>query len=860
MDSAYFRRLEAAFIRIEEANSDVERQQLILAYSNSDPDLVDELSTLIALQKEQMHNRTRASEKNFFDLLLTTLGEGSRKDTTDSLLDFLSEASGSSSEEVITSLRGFSFTRLIATGPTGFVFEGVDETLGRRVAIKVLAPSIATDLPSRERFLNEAVLASSINHENVIDVYHVSTDQLSKIVFFVMEWYEGESLQHWLNGDYFTKESSRFRLSIFQELACGLDAIHQAGIIHRDLKPGNVMINEVVGTLKILDFGIAINSVTTAQTIVPAGTPLYMAPEQMAGDLPTPSTDLFALAEIACVLFAGYHPFEANNLEDLHQKLLAGPERLRTDPSISKILKSVLLKGLSHEPVHRFEDGNSFRLAIEETMNSAGTTAGRLTITPEINSTAETSGQTNKQFRESTSTFWKPFGWVLATVLLIGFMYLAWNQLDAGVGVQPRLIENVTLPKKGEWISESHFKNYEEIGFEKVSLGEASRDQKDQFAKEHPELSRNLGWSNFDPNDRWLVQQDLVSAELYHRVMGLQNTGRSEDAPISNINYYDVKEFCEKLSKNCPDGLFYRPVSKNQLCFAMFGKRHFIDGVAIEDLNSTFKKLSLGQVPPESDSLSLPLVDGLFGRYWEWTDSYTIKSANPNGVVSYTERIETPHERSQQIMGGGQTDIFVHRLNMASGMNDFYHESDNLVSVLEEDGQTAYLHPVTCDRPGWVSYRYKFPKGILGASIGNGLDLLREDSKGGIKVRFRTTESDPKLDKCEWHEIYEGAESTIQPFTRDAISPTSFDVSDLLSGAIDVEIKYWLQSPEEPTYYEQLARTVDTRSQSNRTLEFEVTSGGRLESMRQFSTVPASFRHPLLSFRVMAKAIVPNQD
>ena len=79
------------------------------------------------------------------------------------------------------------------------------------------------------------------------------------------------------------------------------------------------------------------------------------------------------------------------------------------------------------------------------------------------------------------------------------------------------------------------------------------------------------------------------------------------------------------------------------------------------NLNSTFKKLSLGQVPPESDSLSLPLVDGLFGRYWEWTDSYTIKSANPNGVVSYTERIETPHEPSQQIMGGGQTDIFVHR-------------------------------------------------------------------------------------------------------------------------------------------------------------------------------------------------------
>ena len=859
MDSSYFERLEAAFNCVQDAGSEVERQQIILALSNTDPDLVEELSTLVTLKNERVYNKNRASDKKLFDLLLTTLGEGSRRDTDSCLLDFLSEASGTSSGDAIASIRGFAFKSLIATGPTGFVFEGLDETLGRKVAIKVLAPSIADDRTSRNQFLSEAILASSIEHQNVIDVYHVSTEQKSKIVFFVMEWYEGESLQSWLNCNRICRDSLPYRLSLFREIARGLEAIHKAGIIHRDLKPGNVMINSGVGTLKILDFGIAINTVSGSQTIPLAGTPLYMAPEQMAGELLTPKTDLFALAEIACVLFAGYHPFEANNLDDLHQNLLAGPERLRTDPSISKILKSVLLKGLSHEPVHRFEDGNSFRLAIEETMNPVGTTARRLTITSEINSAAKTSGQASKQFRESSSTFWKPLGWAVLTVVLIGFTYLAWNQLGAGVGVQARLIENVALPKKGEWISESYFKNYEEIGFKTFSLGEASRDQKDQFAKEYPKLSSNLGWANFAPQDRWFVQQDLVSAELYHRVMGLQNTGFSADAPIANINYYDVKGFCEKLSKNCPDGLIYEPVSRNQLCFAMFGKRHFMDGVAIEDLNSTFKKLSVGQVPSESDSLSLPLIDGLFGEYWEWTDSYTIKPANPNGVVSYIERIETPHERSQQIMGGGQTDIFVHRLNMASGMNDFYHESDNLVSALEEDGQTAYLHPVACNRPGWVSYRYKFPKGILRASIGNGLDLLREDSKGGIKVRFRTSESDPKLDKCEWHEIYDGAESTAQPISRDAL-PLRLDVSDLLSGAIDVEIKYWIQSPEEPTYYEQLARTVDTRSSTNRTLEFVVTSGGRLESMRQFSTVPASFRHPLLSFRVMAKAIVPNQD
>ena len=87
-----------------------------------------------------------------------------------------------------------------------------------------------------------------------------------------------------------------------------------------------------------------------------------------------------------------------------------------------------------------------------------------------------------------------------------------------------------------------------------------------------------------------------------------------------------------------------------------------------------------------------------------------------------------------------------------------------------------------------------------------------------------------------------------------------FDVSDILKGAIDVEVKYWVESPDEPTFYEQIGRTLDTRSREMRPMEFVVTAGGRLESMRQYSSVPASFRHPFLSFRVMAKSIGQNQD
>ena len=853
MDSTYFRRLEAAFNCVEDASTDAERQQIIVALNCSDPDLVDELSTLLALNNERVYNRSQASDKNLFDLLLTTLGEGSRKDSTASLLDFLSRTHGTSSENAIASLRGFSFRNLIATGPTGFVFEGFDEMLRRRVAIKVLAPSIASEPGTRGRFLSEARLATSITHQNVIDVYHVSADQDSTIVFFVMEWFEGESLQHWLGTNGFSKESFAFRFSIFQELAIGLSAIHEAGIIHRDLKPGNVMISKSGDTLKILDFGIAISSVSDNRTIPLAGTPLYMAPEQMAGELLTQRTDLFALAEIACVLLAGYHPFDASDLKDLTNKLEQGPEALRADSLIAPNLKSVLLKCLSQDPSGRFEDARSFRIAVEQALPEFSNRVGRNSVGSGGNSIDKKAIAEKGKLRELIRRLAIPMSLAIGSLFLIGSAYLLWNNAGSDVDIKAPSIADVGQRQKGKWLDEEHFENYEGVSFRKIAVGEASRDQKDQFAKEYPELSKNLGWSNFDSDDRWLVMEDLVSVQLYRRVMGLEDGEALVGNPISNIDYSDVKEFCRKLSENCPDGFLYSPVSKNQLCYAMFGQQYFIEGVPIEELKTTFQRLSNGQSADSQNMLTPPLINGLFGEYWEWTDGATIKSAHPNGVVNYMERIETPHERSYQIMGGGQSDIFVHRFNMASGMNDFYYDSDNLQSALEEDGQTAYLHPIVCDRPGWVSYRYRFPNGIRRAHIGNCISLLREDSQGGIEVRFRNSESASNLDDCNWVAVYDGAASKAQPFSADEIKPWRVDVSELLAGAIEVEIKYWIQSPREPTIYEQIARTVDTRSLTKRTMEFAVTAEGRLESMRQFSTVPASYRHPLLSFRVMAE-------
>lgn len=850
MDSTYFKRLETAFNNVEEASTDAQRQEIISTLNLSDPDIVEELETLISLKKEQDLIKSQSSDKSLFDLLLTTLGEGSRKDSSASLLHYLSETHGTSGSDEIAILRGFSFRKLIATGATGFVFEGWDEILCRQVAIKVLSPSIASEASSKSRFLSEARLATSIDHKNVIDVYHVSADQDSILVFFVMEWFEGGTLQDWLDHNDFGLATLRSRISIFSELVLGLDAIHETGIIHRDLKPGNVMINEKTRDLKILDFGLAINPAVDAEKVTLAGTPLYMAPEQMEGASLSTKTDLFALAEIACLLFTGTHPFEARDLDDLSRQLLKGPDGLRANPSIDPNLKDVLLKGLCREPSGRYENAKSFGVAIENAFADV--------CLPELNNSTipllvPTQSQSPNRFRDFSSWLVNPLVWVVVVCLSVGGAYLLRGDSAQQAVENPSTEVEVVKPQKGKWIDEQHFENYEGIHFVQVQLGNAGREEKEAFAKEYPELSENLGWSNYNPSDRWLIMEDLVSSKHYHAIMGIEAEVPDNEEVISNITYADVNEFCKKLTKNCPNGLQYTPISRNQLCYAIYGKHHFIDGVPIDDLSDAFLNLSNGQLPGQQNPTTLPLISGVYGQSWEWTDGYTIKAPKPDGIVSYTDRIEMPHERSYQIMGGGQSDIFVHRSNMASGMNDFYHDSDNLLSSLEADGQTTYLRSIICGQPGWVSYRYQFPKGIRNASIGNCLHLLRENSQGGIKLRYRKSELDPILDDCDWQVVFDKCDPKTRPISDDALGPVRFDVSKVLAGAIEVELKYWVQSPQEPTYYEQIARTVDTRSLSARPMEFVVVAEGRLESMRQFSTAPASFRHPLISFRVMAE-------
>src|SRR5262249_1401385 len=143
--------------------------------------------------------------------------------------------------------------KVLGTGAMGIVFQAEDPHLRRLVALKVLKPSLAAYDEFHRRFLREAQLAASVDHEHVVTVYQVGEDR--GVPFLAMKFLQGETLE-----DRLSREGGRLPLPevlrIGREIAEGLAAAHERGLIHRDIKPANVWLEEGRDRVKIVDFGL----------------------------------------------------------------------------------------------------------------------------------------------------------------------------------------------------------------------------------------------------------------------------------------------------------------------------------------------------------------------------------------------------------------------------------------------------------------------------------------------------------------------------------------------------------------------------------------------------------------------------
>lgn len=201
----------------------------------------------------------------------------------------------------------FRLVRRIGGGGMGEVFEGHDDKLERRAAIKVLSGAVTPD--ARERFLREARLAAAVDSPHVVRVYQVGETDTGP--FVAMEFVEGTDLEDHLSArpDPLPVPEA---LRILHEALTGLAAAHARGLIHRDVKPRNLMVARGTGTVKVVDFGLAREvspdpSLTRAGAVI--GTPEYMSPQQARGEVLDARTDVYSAGVVLYRMLSGRSPF-----------------------------------------------------------------------------------------------------------------------------------------------------------------------------------------------------------------------------------------------------------------------------------------------------------------------------------------------------------------------------------------------------------------------------------------------------------------------------------------------------------------------------------------------------------------------
>lgn len=242
----------------------------------------------------------------------------------------------------------------IGRGGMGIVYEARDQHLERTVAIKVLNSEYAADVAARARFLREARAASKLDHPNICTVHELG--QAEKSLYIVMVRYQGETLEKRLERGPVPVDDA---LQILEQLARGLACAHDAGIVHRDVKPANVFIN-AQGEVKILDFGIAkmIDEVALTRTASLPGTLVYMAPEQLQGEVVDARADLWSLGVLFYQMVSGHLPFRSETAGGMVRAILEDtPPRILNRKS--KLAQAILEGTLAKRPSERFSDSRA---------------------------------------------------------------------------------------------------------------------------------------------------------------------------------------------------------------------------------------------------------------------------------------------------------------------------------------------------------------------------------------------------------------------------------------------------------------------------------------------------------------------
>jgi eukaryotic-like serine/threonine-protein kinase len=252
-------------------------------------------------------------------------------------------------------------------GGMGIVYKAEDTRLHRTVALKFLPPELTRDDEAKQKFINEAQSASSLDHNNICTIHEIDETEEERL-FICMNYYEGETLKKKITKGPLKLEEA---IDMTIQIAMGLQKAHEKGIVHRDIKPANIFItNDDI--VKILDFGLAklVGQTMITKTGATLGTVAYMSPEQIRGEEVDGRTDIWSLGVVLYEMITGKLPFKGEYEQAIMFAILNQEPELITDIllDIPVNIEKIIFKALSKNSSTRYLSVNDFATDINNFM------------------------------------------------------------------------------------------------------------------------------------------------------------------------------------------------------------------------------------------------------------------------------------------------------------------------------------------------------------------------------------------------------------------------------------------------------------------------------------------------------------
>jgi predicted Ser/Thr protein kinase len=257
----------------------------------------------------------------------------------------------------------------LGRGAMGVVYKARDPRINRLVAVKTISligQSSEDESEYRQRFFREAEAAGRLSHPGIVTVFDAGEEPETRAPYIVMEFVGGESLEKMLARND-RKLPVATALQLTMEVAEALDNAHCMGVVHRDLKPANILLT-ADGHAKIADFGVAkLNLAHQSSMGRAVGTPAYMSPEQLNGDVVDGRSDLFSLGVILYTILTGHRPFQGNSALTVSYKVVNRDPIPATllDTELPSGLDYIITRAMAKDPRDRYQRGMEMVLDIQ---------------------------------------------------------------------------------------------------------------------------------------------------------------------------------------------------------------------------------------------------------------------------------------------------------------------------------------------------------------------------------------------------------------------------------------------------------------------------------------------------------------